>query len=145
MPPPGRANGQANGHANGTAAAATTSPSQPEPSPRTTADGAAADAPAPSASASSAASRSLFAARCWYLWTYSAQALLLPFMNLFFLEQGLSQRQVGSLMALRPWTSAIAGAFLVFLFCLGTPRPRRAPLDSMREAGQAVSKKLYER
>ena len=67
----------------------------------------AADAAAPPASPHRAG---LLAAKAWYLWVYSAQALLLPFLNLFFLRAGLSQTQVGSLMALRPWVSAVTGA-----------------------------------
>jgi hypothetical protein len=50
-----------------------------------------------------------FAARAWFLITYTANAALCPFLNLFFLSAGVSKRRVGALAAVRPLVAAAAG------------------------------------
>jgi len=118
VPGDDRPSGRPNGRANGGAAAFMLPPQPPHAI-------AVADAVAVAAEAR-AARRGMLAAKAWYLWTYSAQALLIPFMNLFFLgPAGLSQTQVGSLMALRPWTGALAGV------CEGVRETERGMMRGM--------------
>ena len=64
---------------------------------------------------SAPATRTSAASKLWYLWTYAAQAMLVPFLNLAFLRgAGLTRAQLGAVSAARPWLSAVS--FLLLLF-----------------------------
>ena len=73
--------------------------------------------PLPSPSTASKISLSmpspLAVAKGWYLATHCALALF-PFPAIFLSDRGLSSVEIGTIMALRPFISAVAGACLCF-------------------------------
>lgn len=67
-----------------------------------------APAPAPKNSTSNARLSSLAVAKCWYLATHCALALF-PFPAIYLSDRGLSSVEIGTIMALRPFISAVSG------------------------------------
>lgn len=53
--------------------------------------------------------QSLWVAKAWYFTCCGALALV-PYLNLLLKERGLTAVQIGGLLALRPWLSALSGA-----------------------------------
>lgn len=45
----------------------------------------------------------------WYGITFSATAVVYPFLTIYFKECGFNDRQIGILFAVRPWLTAIMG------------------------------------
>ena len=64
-----------------------------------------------SSSSSSSRLSSLAVAKCWYLATHCALALY-PFPAIYLSDRGLSSVEIGTIMALRPFISAVAGSFV---------------------------------
>lgn len=48
----------------------------------------------------------------WYFGTWASAVILLPFLNLFFADHGLSPGAIGLLSFSRPWLASIAGVLL---------------------------------
>ena len=69
-----------------------------------------AEAPLPAVKSSSRLS-SLAVAKCWYLATHCALALF-PFPAIYLSDRGLSSVEIGTIMALRPFISAVAGTYV---------------------------------
>ena len=80
---------------------------------------------------------SLAVAKGWYLATHCALALF-PFPAIYLSDRGLSSVEIGTILALRPFISAVAGAFL----CMGLREREEREIGRGKRQFRSLSKLL---